>query len=155
MSKILALITSGIVSNLVLGRIEDFLGALDVTGVLPRPGIGWSYADGTFTAPAVIAAVPVRRVTRLAFRNRFTQAELVALEMAALDVPTATPVDRQKSASLRVMNTNLSTATYIDLTRPDTRGGVQQLQATGLLAAGRAAQILDAPVTPEEAYVGP
>ena len=41
-------------------------------------------------------------------------------------------------------------ATFIDLSRADTRAGVQMLETAGLLAAGRALEILDAPVTPEE-----
>ena len=41
------------------------------------------------------------RITRLAFRNRFTQAEKVALELAALDNPSATMAQRQQAAALR------------------------------------------------------
>ena len=41
------------------------------------------YADG------VLTLTPATRITRLAFRSRFTAAEKVALEMAALDDPGA------------------------------------------------------------------
>ena len=51
---------------------------------------------------------------------------------------------RQLAASVRVMQRQVGEASYIDLDRADTRAGVQQLEAAGLLAAGRALEILDA-----------
>ena len=90
------------------------------------------------------------RITRLAFRNRFTQAEKVALELAALDDPTTPMAQRQQAAALRATLSDAAAATFIDPIRADTRAGVQMLEAAGLLAAGRALEILDAPVTPEE-----
>jgi hypothetical protein len=96
-----------------------------------------------------IEGVPVvvdRRVTVLAFRNRFTQAEKVALEMAALDNPGAPIAQRQLAAAIRVNMKDTDAATFIDLEREDTRQGVINLEAAGLLAAGRALVILDADV---------
>lgn len=93
---------------------------------------------------------PARHITRLAFRNRFAQAEKVALEIAALDNPAASMPQRQQSAALRATLADTAAATYIDLSRPDTRGGVQMLESAGLLAEGRALEILDAPIQPEE-----
>lgn len=99
--------------------------------------------------PAPEAALP-RHITKLAFRNRFTAAEKVALEIAALDNASAGMAARQQAASLRAYMKDMETARFIDLDRTDTRGGVLQLEALGLLAAGRAAQILDAAIQPEE-----
>ena len=90
------------------------------------------------------------RITRLAFRNRFTQAEKVTMEIAALDNRAATMPQRQQAAALRANQADLAAATFVDLQRPDTRAGVQMLETAGLLAAGRALEILDAPVQPEE-----
>lgn len=90
------------------------------------------------------------RITRLAFRNRFTMPEKTALEMAAIDNPAAAMSARQQSAALRATLTDTAAATFIDLARPDTRAGVQMLEALGLLAEGRALEILDAPIQPEE-----
>ena len=104
----------------------------------------YRYQDG-----ALILA-PDTRVTRLAFRNRFTQAEKVALELAALDDPAAPMPQRQQAAALRATLADTAAATFIDLSRAETRAGVQMLETAGLLAAGRALEILDAPVTPEE-----
>ena len=93
---------------------------------------------------------PDTRLTKLAFRNRFTQAEKVALELAALDDPAAPMAQRQQAAALRATLSDTAAATFIDLIHADTRAGVQMLETAGLLAAGRALEILDAPVTPEE-----
>lgn len=101
--------------------------------------------------------VPVpttRHITKLAFRNRFTQAEKVAIEIAALDVPTATLQQRSLAAALRASQQDLAVAQYIDLNRADTRAGVEQLEAVGLLASGRAAVILNTEPTAQEVYRG-
>lgn len=89
-------------------------------------------------------------ITRLAFRNRFTLAEKAAIELAALDDPAAPMPQRQQAAALRANQADLAAATFIDLARPDTRAGVMQLEALGLLAEGRALEILGAPIQPEE-----
>lgn len=106
---------------------------------------------GEYTyANDVLTLAPSRRITRLAFRNRFTTAEKVTLEIAALDIPSAPMSARAQAAALRANHADLAAATFVDLDRPDTRAGVQMLEAATLLAAGRALVILDAPVTPEE-----
>lgn len=151
MPRILAIIAAGIVDNVIVGDPALFPGAIDVTDTVPRPAPGWLYEAGDFTPPADNSPPEKRHVTRLAFRNRFTLAELTAIEIACLDVPTASTVQRQQAAALRVMQRQVDTATYIDLERPDTRAGVQQLEAMGVIAAGRALQILDAPIQPAEA----
>lgn len=93
-------------------------------------------------------------ITRLAFRNRFTQAEKIAIEIAALDVPTAPMPQRAQAAALRAYLSDVAAATFIDLRRTDTRTGVQTLEAAGLLGSGRAAAIFDTPPTEQEVYRG-
>lgn len=106
------------------------------------------YADGMVTlAPP---APPGTRITRLAFRNRFSRPEKVALEMAALDDPSAPMTKRQMAAALRAHLADISAATFVDLQRPDTRAGVQMLESVGLLAPGRSLEILDSVVQDEE-----
>ena len=104
----------------------------------------YRYEDGA------LVLAPDTRITRLAFRNRFTSAEKMALEMAALDDPTAPMAQRQQAAALRVYLADVAASVFVDLGRADTRAGVQSLEAAGLLAAGRALQILDAPVQAHE-----
>lgn len=97
-----------------------------------------------------LTLAPDTGITRLAFRNRFTQAEKVMLELAGLDDPTAPMAQRQQAAAIRVHLADVAASTFVDLGRADTRAGVQSLEAAGLLAPGRALQILDAPVQPHE-----
>lgn len=94
------------------------------------------------------------RITKLAFRNRFTTNEKVAIEIAALDNPQASMQSRALSAALRASQADLNVATYIDLKRADTRAGVQQLEGAGLLASGRSAIILDTIPIDDELYHG-
>ncbi len=101
-------------------------------------------------AAGMLVLAPATRITRLAFRNRFTQAEKVALEIAALDNPAATLVQRQQAAAIRVHLADVNASTFVDLARDDTRAGVQALEAGGLIGVGRALQILDAPVEAHE-----
>lgn len=93
---------------------------------------------------------PDPRITRLAFRNRFTQAEKVMLELAGVDDATAPMAQRQQAAAIRVYLADVAASAFVDLGRADTRAGVQSLEAAGLLAPGRALQILDAPVQTHE-----
>jgi hypothetical protein len=58
------------------------------------------------------------------------------------------------AAALRANMADQRDAEFIALQHPETRGGVQQLEAAGLLAAGRAAVILDTPPTAEEIWNG-
>lgn len=106
----------------------------------------YRYIDGQ------LLLAPGSHVTRLAFRNRFTQAEKVMLEIASLDNPAGTLAQRQQAAALRVYLADVATSSFVDLSRPDTRNGVLQLESRGLLAAGRALQILDDPILVTEAY---
>lgn len=101
-------------------------------------------------AAGMLTLAPVTRITRLAFRNRFTAAEKVALEIAALDNPAAPMPARAQAAALRANQADLTAATFVDLARPDTRAGVHVLEAAGLLAKGRALEILDAPIVAGE-----
>jgi hypothetical protein len=95
-------------------------------------------------------AAPARRITRLAFRNRFTLAEKTALELASQDTPDAPMPARQQAAMLRAYLKDVEAAAFVDLEREDTRAGVQMLEAAGLLASGRALEILDTEIAPEE-----
>ena len=113
-------------------------------------GPGWLYDGEAFSAPA--APAPMRWITCLAFDNRFTQAESVLIEIAQLDDPGASMPARQAAAALRASQRKVDRATYMDLDRPDTRAGVLALEGAGLLASGRALEILDAPIQPQEVY---
>ncbi len=87
------------------------------------------------------------RITRLAFLDRFTDAEAVAIDLASIGATV-------QAAGLRRYLHKVNSAQHIDLARADLQAGVQALEAAGLLAAGRAQQILTAPITDIERYKG-
>ncbi len=121
-------------------------------------------ADADFIAAHHPGAVPdlvpdppapvFTRLTKLGFRSRFTAPEKTAIEIASLDDPSAPMAQRAQAADIRVYLADLAAATYIDPQHPETRAGVQALEAAGLIGAGRALQILDAPIQAEEAFTG-
>lgn len=87
----------------------------------------------------------VRQITGLAFFDRFTDAEAVAIDLASIGATA-------QAAGMRRYMSKVNAATYIDLERADTRAGVLALEAGGLLAEGRALEILDAPVLEHERW---
>lgn len=74
---------------------------------------------------------PVRNITRLAFRNRFTTSEKVAIYTAA-----------ESNVLLRVFLDDLANSQEVDLDFPGTIEGVMALEHFGIIAEGRAAEIL-------------
>lgn len=120
--------------------------------VAPQVGFTFDEASQSFVPP------PRKRwITRLAFDNRFTMPEATRLKLAQV-YPTRNPeeTDAEYSArctvpaTLQVMQGRINLASYIDLDRADTRTGVQQLEALGLIAAGRALEILDGEIEDSE-----
>jgi hypothetical protein len=107
-----------------------------------HPGAWRIAADQTGAEPAEDL-----RITRLAFLDRFTDAEAVAIDLASLGVTV-------QAAGLRRYLHKVNSAQHIDLARADLQTGVQALEAAGLLTAGRAEQILTAPITDVERYRG-
>lgn len=74
------------------------------------------------------------KMTRLRFIERFTAAETKGILAAA-----------KVNADLELYLWKMQQAQDVDLLDPSTAAGVHALEAAGLLAAGRAAQILRAP----------
>jgi hypothetical protein len=106
-----------------------------------------AYAEPPANPPAPAAA---RHITPLAFRNRFTTAEKVAIELAALDSPAAEMSLRQQAAALRASLRDVESATFIDLDKADTRARVQGLESAGVIGEGRALEILDGAIQDSE-----
>ena len=94
-------------------------------------GIGWSYADGVFTPPVVVPPAPVRVLTKLQYMNRFTDAELAGIYTAAKSV-----------VQIEIWLEKFKLASEINLDDASTIGGLQAMEASGLIGAGRAAEIL-------------
>lgn len=102
-------------------------------------GPGWLYnaQTGVFSAPA--AASEQRHLAPASFKRRLTQPERIGIRQAA-----------KVSDEVYDFMDLLDTSKFIDLDDPLTQYGLQQLEAAGLLAAGRAAEILTAPVQESE-----
>lgn len=87
------------------------------------------------------------RITRLAFLNRFTDAEAITIDLASQGLTV-------QAASMRRYTNKINAAQYVDLQRSETRGGVFALEAAGILAVGRATEILDAEIQDHERWNG-
>lgn len=83
------------------------------------------------------------KITRLAFRQRFLPQEKTLLYTEA-----------QTNLGMAVYIDDINSATFIDLTRHDTVLAVRGLELAGIIAEGRADQILLTPPTQDEVYKG-
>lgn len=142
-----ALIQNSIVVTIVEQPTIPGMPGFSAVDVSARPDVsaGYRFDGQAFTAPAV-----ARRITRFAFRSRFTLSERAAIEFAAVDDPAAGTQARQTAAMLRAYLRDMQDASFVDLSRADVAAGLQQLEALGLIAPGRATQILTAPIESEE-----
>jgi len=91
-----------------------------------------------------------RIVSVLWFRRRFTPAEKAAIEWASVDRPDQPEAQRMQAAALRATLADQAAAKFIHLEDPATEAGVQGLEALGIIAPGRALEIVTAPIQPEE-----
>jgi hypothetical protein len=80
---------------------------------------------------------PPPPLTRLGFMSRFTDAELVGIEVARQTAP-----DVQVRATLTVLKESWMAATEVDVTDPRTQQGVGLLVQMGLLTESRMIEIL-------------
>lgn len=108
---------------------------------------GYEWIELPYQTPAPPAPEPLpyfgRIVTRLAFLNRFTDSEAVAIDLASIGATV-------QSATLRRAQAKINAAEEIQLDNAETRAGVQSLETAGLIAAGRATAILDSAVQSHE-----
>jgi hypothetical protein len=130
----------------ILDAGRRFQAVIDVSYYNPHPPVGsiWNGRDG-FTNPNGSAIAQSRIITKLAFRNRLSMQEKATMYAAM-----ATP----QGVGLKVYVDDLAAATFVDLNRADTIGGVQALVAYGFLTPERASEILNADIQPHERYVG-
>lgn len=132
----------GLVENPSDEQLQTIAGiyalALDVTDYQPPPQLGWS-----FNGQVIVGTSPSKKITKLAMRQRFTVNEMLAMMEAA----NTTPI-------VKYLMDNLSLATFVDLSRPDTQAGVALLVQLQLLTQERATVILTTPPTALEIYQG-
>lgn len=118
---------------------------VDVTNSNPIPAVGWIFNGVIFNPPSGHSGSPIMTITRLAFRNRFTMAEKVALYVAS-QTPQGLP--------LKVYLDDMAAATFVDLLRADTILGINTLVSLGLLTPSRANEILTTVPVAHEIYKG-
>lgn len=112
---------------------------INVEGMSPMPLIGWNYVNGVFFADVEQS----KKITRLAFRNRFTSQEKLNL-YGALSTP--------QGVMLKIYLDDLALASYVDLERADTIAGVQLLEQIGIIGTGRSEVILNTPISDVEKF---
>lgn len=101
-----------------------------------------NYPQGNYrevVAPELPLVAQDRHLAPASFKRRLTQPERIGIRQAA-----------KVSDEVYDFMDLLDTSKFIDLDDPLTQYGLQQLEAAGLLAAGRAAEILTAPVQESE-----
>ena len=152
---LLALIANNVVSSLATAQTDDDVHALanqyqnviDITSSNPQPQVGWILSGNALVDPSA-SAVPTRKITKLGLRQRFTFTELCSITAASQSTNTSV------SIPVQVLLNNLAVATYIDLNRSDTIGGMGLLVSVGVITSDRANAILSAPMSSAEIYRG-
>lgn len=77
-------------------------------------------------------------ITKYEFRKLFTLAERIAIDSA----PSNANIPANYRAMLTTMNKDMELSSVVILTNPDVAAGVNFLEQLGLIAPGRAAEIL-------------
>lgn len=134
----------GIVENVSDAQFEALASVygqlIEITDVQPQPQLGWSF-DGQ----SIVGTSPSKKITKLAMRQRFTVQEMIGIMTASAD---------PNKIIVRYLMDNLATATFVDLSRPDTQAGLQVLVDYGLITADRKNVILTTPPSGLEIYQG-
>ena len=108
-------------------------------------GLAWAMLPYVAAEPLPEPEPPhiPRDVSRKAFLSRFTDLEAVQIDLASIGATV-------EAAQVRRYLSKVNAAQHIDLNDPETRQGVQALEAVGLIEPGRALEILDSPIQPKE-----
>lgn len=123
----------------------NYQAIVDVSSMEPQPQVGWELQGSQFIVPADV--VVSKKITKLALRNRFTITEKVMIEAAAAQNTT-------DGFLLKSWLADFNVSTYVDLSRTDTITGINFLEQKGLIASGRADQILNVDISDIERYRG-
>lgn len=165
MSRI-ALIRDGVVENVIEADMEFALSlGFDAAVESASAGIGWQYSGGEFIAP-VPAPQPEPEpepnanpggpgpfLSNYAFDMRYTLPERIAIKrLADQRNPDGSYTDTALAVQVNVERAQK--AKFVNPQRAETRNGVMQFVALGVLTEARALEILDTPIQPFEAYTG-
>lgn len=121
------IVANWIVENRITGEVAYAYGA-DVATDFPE----YPFAQYNHIRQKEVEAAPVpRTITKLEYLRRFTPKERIAIRAAA-----------EQDAALTDYLQLMELAQEINLDDPDTIAAVQMLEQSGLIAAGRAAEVL-------------
>ena len=128
-------------SDFVFEIVPDSVNRGDRRGFDANGQLVWSSPVIPSEMPIITPPAPNygRIITRLAFLNRFTDAEAIAIDLASVG-------NTVEAATLRRNQSKITAAEEIHLDNSETRAGVFALETNGLITAGRAEVILDSPV---------
>ena len=77
-------------------------------------------------------------ISKLAFRRLFTLEERIVFD----NIDSNEALTALQKSTIKTLQNDMTVATYIDLEDPDTIDGVNYLEAVGVIASGRANEIL-------------
>lgn len=114
-------------------------------------GLGWLYDGTNFTAPlpTVVAADPPKRIRFQAVLDRMTQAEAIDYELAKVIDPAAGVAAKRAAAKWRVREAGLRGIGAFRLSSARLINFFNDMENV-IIATGRAAEILSAPIQPDE-----
>ena len=155
--SILAIIESGVVANVIVA--DEWPNGIDVTELTPQPGIGWLYDGQGFTPPAAEPEPQPDQnpdgegpfLSNYAFDMRYTLLERIAIKQLA-DQRNPDGSFTTTAYAVQVNVERAAKAKFVNPQRAETRNGVMQFVALGVLTEARALEILDSPIQPFEAY---
>jgi hypothetical protein len=140
-----AVIENGYIVNVVVAdqafMDQWYPGSVDITGMDPMPGIGWSYDGTTFAPPEAPQPEPVPPPVSFStqhFRARYTLDELMMVDNYVNYL--AKKKDLEKMFTI---NTSMVANDTINITNQNVIDAVNFEVQMGLITPERAAQILD------------
>jgi hypothetical protein len=138
--SIYAIIVGGKVSNTAIADAPVDENWILLDGMIPFPGVGWSYDGSTFTSPSYVEAVyyslPVK-----SFWKRFTTAEREALQNI---LATGTQTQKNK---LNAFRDYILTGGNVELIDDYIITSINLMETAGVIGSGRADVILNTPIT--------
>ena len=145
---ICALIKYGIVQS--IGTADDEAGVrllsdgfdltIDITDAAPQPAVGWLLLGNVLVSNGSSGEM---KITKLGMLQRFTVSERLAILAYIQSNAASVPA---------ILMQNLTSANYVDLSRYDTKSGINYLVLLSLLTSDRASVILTTPPTALEVY---
>lgn len=142
-----AQVSNGVVVYVVDANSPPGADWVECTGI--HVGPGYTHNGSVFSAPVIV----YKKIRADAFWERFSNAELVAYDVAMQHDPAASNSAKNAAAKLRIFQRDTDTSGYRKLTANKVVNAVNDLEAAGILASGRAAAILTTPITADEAYI--